>query len=59
MSEENKSEGKPIFYNIWGWRFPKLAFIFILLVFLAMVSLKMCDSPYVVKEDPEQIKIIQ
>ncbi|MBY5957293.1 hypothetical protein KUV50_04035 [Membranicola marinus] len=58
MTEEKK-EGKPIFYNIWGWKYNKISLIFILLVFLAMISLKMCDSPHVVQEDPEQIKIIQ
>lgn len=55
---ENKKEGKSLFYNIWGWSYIKVALIFILLVFLAMVSLKMCDSPYVVQEGPGQIKII-
>ncbi len=58
MSEENKKEDKSLFYNIWGWKYNKLSFIFILIVFLAMISLKMCDSPYVVQEGPGTIKII-
>ena len=58
MSAENKEEGKSLFYNIWGKKYNKLSFIFILIVFLAMISLKMCDSPYVVQEGPGTIKII-
>ena len=59
MSKDNNKEGKPIFYNIWGWKYSKIALIFIMVVFLAMISLEMCDSPYVVKEDPDGIKIIE
>ncbi len=59
MSEENKRKGKPMFYNIWGTRNSKLAFIFIVIIILAMVSLKMCDSRYVVPGDPNEIKIIE
>lgn len=55
---EEQEKGKPLFYNFWGKKLSKWAFILILLTFLAMVSLKMCDSPYVVPSDPDAIKLI-
>lgn len=59
MNENNKKEeGKPLFYNFWGSKISKWSFIFIVLVLIAMYSLKMCDSPYVVPGDPDEIKII-
>lgn len=59
MSGENNQKRRPMFYNFWGNRNSKLAFIFIVLVALAMLSLKMCDSRYVVPGDPNEIKIIE
>lgn len=57
--EDNKKEqGRPLFYNFWGKNLSKWAFIFIVLIFLAMISLRMCDSPYVVPSDPDDIKLI-
>jgi len=58
MNDNNKKEGKPIFYNFWGPKYTKWGIILFVLVILAMVSLKMCDSPYVVPGDPEDIKIL-
>jgi len=57
--ENDREEGRPLFYNFWGKSVSKWALIFILLIFLAMISLKMCDSPYVVPGDPSSIKIIE
>ena len=56
--QEEQEEGKPLFYNFWGKNLSKWAFILIVIIFLARVSLKTCDSPYVVPSDPDAIKLI-
>lgn len=55
---EKKEEGKPLFYDIWGWKYNRFALLFIVIVILGMISLKMCDSKYIVQQGPETIKII-
>lgn len=55
---DKKGKGGPIFTNFWGWKFNRISLIIILIVFLAMASMKMCDSPYIKKSDPDAIKII-
>jgi|GEM_PF-4448007 len=57
-TNHKKEERRTMFYNFWGWKVSRIAFIFILLVFLLMVSMQMCDSKYIVKQGPETIKII-
>ncbi|HLT94257.1 MAG TPA: hypothetical protein VKZ56_06830 [Membranihabitans sp.] len=56
--EPREIKGRPLFYNFWGNKFSKWSFIFLVVVFVFMVSLKMCDSPYVTEGDPSTIKII-
>jgi len=53
-----KEERRTLFYNFWGWKFSRIAFVIILVVFLFMISLKMCDSKYIVEQGPDTIKII-
>ena len=53
-----KEERRTLFYNFWGWKFSRIAFVIILVVFLFMISLKMCNSKYIVEQGPDTIKII-
>lgn len=55
---EEKEERRTLFYNFWGWKFSRIAFVIILVVFLLMISMKMCDSKYIVEQGPDTIKII-
>lgn len=56
--EEDRKEGKSMFSNIWGNKFSLYGLIIIILFFLAMISLRYCDSKHVVVEDDKRINII-
>ncbi|WP_236974874.1 hypothetical protein [Membranihabitans maritimus] len=58
MEENNNNEGKSMFSNIWGNKFSLFGLIIIVLFFLAMISLRYCDSKHVVVEDDKRINII-
>lgn len=55
---ELPKEGRSLFYNFWGRKFSVISFLFILMVFIVMISLKKCDSKYVKYVGPDEIKII-
>ncbi|WP_236970032.1 hypothetical protein [Membranihabitans marinus] len=57
--EGNNKEGKSIFSNIWGKKMSWYGFIVIMVFLLAMVSMKYCDSKYVVVEEEIDYNIIK
>lgn len=57
--KEQPQEGKSIFSNIWGTKMSMYGLMIILFFLLAMVSLKYCDSKFVVVDEEIDYNIIK